>query len=342
MKSLVTGASGFIGSAVTRCLLTAGHEVRCLVRSGSDQRNLDGLPVEILEGDLRDIASLKRAITNCENLFHLAADYRLWVPDPETMYDINVKGTQALILAAAEAGMSRIIYTSSVATLGLNYDGSPANEETPSSLVAMTGHYKRSKFIAEQVVKHLANKHKLPLVIVNPSTPIGPRDIRPTPTGQIVVDTLRGRMPAYMNTGLNIAHVDDIAQGHLLAYMHGRPGERYILGGENMSLLQVLQTIDEIGGKKIKRINIPVTLIFPIAWIMEKIAIITNVEPRASIDSIRMAQKKMFFSSEKAIRELGYKYRPSTEAIKDAITWFQNNGYCDGYINSTTRKKFLT
>ncbi|MCH6585396.1 MAG: NAD-dependent epimerase/dehydratase family protein, partial [Proteobacteria bacterium] len=160
MKSLVTGASGFVGSAVTRCLLTAGHEVRCLVRSGSDQRNLDGLPVEISEGDIRDIASLKRAITNCENLFHLAADYRLWVPNPETMYDINVKGTQALILAAAEAGMSRIIYTSSVATLGLNYDGSPANEETPSSLDAMTGHYKRSKFIAEQVVKHLTNKHK--------------------------------------------------------------------------------------------------------------------------------------------------------------------------------------
>ncbi|MFB3080616.1 MAG: hopanoid-associated sugar epimerase [Nitrosomonadaceae bacterium] len=338
MKSLVTGASGFVGSAVTRCLLTAGHEVRCLVRSGSDQRNLDGLPVEFSEGDIRDIASLKRAITNCENLFHLAADYRLWVPNPETMYDINVKGTQALILAAAEAGMSRIIYTSSVATLGLNYDGSPANEETPSSLDAMTGHYKRSKFIAEQVVKHLTNKHKLPLVIVNPSTPIGPRDIKPTPTGQIVVDTLRGRMPAYMNTGLNIAHVDDIAQGHLLAYMHGRPGERYILGGENMSLLQVLQTIDEIGGKKIKRINIPVTLIFPIAWIMEKIAIITNVEPRASIDSIRMAQKKMFFSSEKAIRELGYQYRPSTEAIKDAMIWFQNNGYCDGYVNSPTRK----
>ena len=341
MKSLVTGASGFVGSAVTRCLLAAGHEVRCLIRPKCDQRNLDGLPVEILEGDLRDIASLKRAVTNCENLFHVAADYRLWVPNPETMYDINVKGTQTLILAAAEAGIKRIIYTSSVATLGLNSDGSPANEETPSSLVEMTGHYKRSKFLAEQVVQHFTNKHKLPLVIVNPTTPIGPRDIRPTPTGRIVVDTLRGRMPAYMNTGLNVAHVDDIAQGHLLAYMHGRPGERYILGGENINLLQILQTIDEVGGKKINRINIPVTLIFPIAWMMEKIAIITNVEPRASIDSIRMAKKKMFFSSEKAIRELGYQYRPSTEAIKDAMIWFQNNGYCDGYVNSPTRKKFL-
>lgn len=334
MKSLVTGANGFIGSAVTRCLLAAGHEVQCLIRPGSDRSNIDGLPVEITEGDLRDIASLKRAITNCENLFHLAADYRLWVPNPDTMYDINVKGTQTLILAAAEAGFRRIIYTSSVATMGLNSDGSPANEETPSSLVNMTGHYKRSKFLAEQVVQHLTDKHELPLVIVNPSTPIGPRDIRPTPTGRIVVDTLCGRMPAYMNTGLNIAHVDDIARGHLLAYMYGKPGERYILGGENMDLLQILQTIDKISGKKMKRIKIPAMLIFPIAWIMEKIATITNVEPRASIDSIRMAQKKMFFSSEKAIRELGYQYRPSTEAIKDAITWFESNGYCNGRINS--------
>jgi dihydroflavonol-4-reductase len=341
MKSLVTGANGFVGSAVTRCLLEAGHEVRCLVRSGSDQSNLEGLPVEISEGDLRDVTSLKRAIINCENLFHVAADYRLWVPDPETMYDINVKGTQELILAAAEAGISRIIYTSSVATLGINFGGNPADEKTPSSLINMTGHYKRSKFLAEQVVQHLTNKHKLPLVIVNPSTPIGPRDIRPTPTGLIVLDTLCGRMPAYMNTGLNVAHVDDIAQGHLLAYMHGKPGERYILGGENMDLIQILQEIDEIGGKKIKRINVPVALILPVAWIMEKIAIITNTEPRASIDSIRMAEKKMFFSSEKAIRDLGYQYRPSAEAIKDAVTWFQNNGYCDRQAHSHTRKKFL-
>ena len=341
MKSLVTGANGFVGSAVTRCLLKAGHEVRCLVRPGSDQSNLEGLPVEISEGDLLDVTSLKRAIINCENLFHVAADYRLWVPDPETMYDINVKGTQELILAAAEAGISRIIYTSSVATLGINCDGNPADEKTPSSLINMTGHYKRSKFLAEQVVQHLTNKHKLPLVIVNPSTPIGPRDIRPTPTGLIVLDTLCGRMPAYMNTGLNVAHVDDIAQGHLLAYMHGKPGERYILGGENMDLIQILQEVDKIGGKKIKRINVPMALILPVAWIMEKIAIITNTEPRASIDSIRMAEKKMFFSSEKAIRDLGYQYRPSAEAIKDAVTWFQSNGYCDRKAHSHTRKKFL-
>ncbi len=330
MKSLVTGANGFVGSAVMRCLLAAGHEVRCLVRPGSDRRNLDKSTVEISEGDLRDTASLQRAVNGCDNLFHVAADYRLWVPDPETMYDINVRGTQALILAAAEAGIKRMVYTSSVATLGLNSDGTPANEETPSSLATMTGHYKRSKFLAEQTVQKLTSEHKLSLVIVNPSTPIGPRDIRPTPTGRMVLDTLCGRMPAYVNTGLNVAHVDDIAQGHLLAYAHGKPGERYLLGGENMTLLQILQTIDDLSGRRTKRINLPANLILPLAWMMEKSAMITNIEPRATVDSVRMAKKKMFFSSEKAIRELGYQYRPAMEALRDAMSWFQDNGYCSG------------
>lgn len=328
MKSLVTGANGFIGSAVARCLLDAGHEVRCLVRPGSDRRNLYKLPVEISEGDLRSVPSLKRAVTGCDNLFHVAADYRLWVPNPETMYDINVRGTHALILAAAEAGMKRMIYTSSVATLGANQDGSPANEDTPSSLGSMTGHYKRSKFMAEQIVRQMTDEHKLPLVIVNPSTPIGPRDIKPTPTGRIVVDTLRGRMPAYINTGLNVAHADDIAHGHLLAYTHGKAGERYILGGENMTLLQILQTIDEISGKRIKRFHLPVKLVLPAAWLMEKMAMVTKVEPRATVDSVRMAKKKMFYSCDKAVRDLGYQYRPAVEALEDAMTWFQDNGYC--------------
>ncbi|MEO6824229.1 MAG: hopanoid-associated sugar epimerase, partial [Nitrosospira sp.] len=272
--------------------------------------------------------SLKRAVTGCDNLFHVAADYRLWVPNPETMYDINVKGTEALILAAAEAGMKRMIYTSSVATLGTHQDGTSANEDTPSSLVSMTGHYKRSKFMAEEIVQQITDEYKLPLVIVNPSTPIGPRDIKPTPTGRIVVDTLCGRMPAYVNTGLNVAHADDIAHGHLLAYTHGKPGERYILGGENMTLLQILQTIDEISGKQIKRFHLPLKLILPAAWLMEKMAMVTNIEPRATVDSIRMARKNMFFSSDKAIRELGYQYRPAVEALEDAMTWFQDNGYC--------------
>jgi len=329
MKSLVTGANGFVGSAVVRCLLAASHEVRGLVRSGSDRRNLDTLPVEIAEGDLRDSASLKQAVTGCDNLFHVAADYRLWIPDPHIMYDINVKGTEALILAAAETGMKRIIYTSSVATLGLKRDGTPANEETSSSLETMTGHYKRSKFLAEHAVKKLTDEHKLPLVIVNPSTPIGPRDIRPTPTGRIVLDTLCGRMPAYSDVGLNVVHVDDVAQGHILAYKHGKPGERYILGGENMTLLQILQTIDGITGKKTKRLYLPLKLMLPVAWMMEKIAMITDIEPRATVDSIRMAKTRMFYSSEKAMRELGYQFRPAIEAIKDAVIWYQENGYCN-------------
>lgn len=328
LKSLVTGANGFVGSAVARCLLNAGHEVRCLVRPGSDRRNLYQLPVEISEGDLRSAPSLKRAVAGCDNLFHVAADYRLWVPNPETMYDINVKGTQALILAAAEAGMRRMVYTSSVATLGTTQDGVPANEDTPSSLLAMNGHYKRSKFMAEQVVQRMTDEHKLHLLIVNPSTPMGPRDIRPTPTGRIVVDTLCGRMPAYVNTGLNVAHSDDIARGHLLAYAHGKPGERYILGGENMTLLQILQAIDKISGKRKMRVSLPVKLILPAAWLMEKMAMVTNVEPRVTVDSVRMAKQKMFYSSDKAIRELGYQYRPATEALEDAMDWFLANGYC--------------
>lgn len=329
MKSLVTGATGFLGSAVMRCLLTAGHEVRVLVRPDSDRKNLENFPVEITEGDLREHQSLRRAIKGCDNLFHVAADYRLWVPDPETMHEINVNGTRALILAATEEGIKRIVYTSSVATLGLKQDGSSANEDTPSNFTAIAGYYKRTKYLAEQMVKQLTDEHQLPLIIVNPSTPIGPGDIRPTPTGRIVLDTLMGRMPAYVNTGLNIAHVDDIAYGHLLAYQHGKPGERYILGGDNMSLLQILQAIDAINGTQQNRINIPIGLMLPMAWFMEKIASFTHTEPRATLDSIHMAKKLMFFSSEKAHRELGYQYRPSIEALKDAVKWFKENDYCN-------------
>lgn len=328
MKSLVTGATGFLGSAVMRCLLTAGHEVRVLVRPGSNRKNLENFPVEITEGDLLDHPSLKRAVNGCDNLFHVAADYRLWVPNPETMYAINVNGTQALIIAAAEAGLQRIVYTSSVATLGLNPDGLPANEETPCNFATIAGYYKRSKYQAEQIVKKLTDDHHLPLIIVNPSTPIGPGDVRPTPTGRIVIDTVTGKMPAYVNTGLNIAHVDDIAHGHLLAFQQGKTGDRYILGGDNMMLLQILKTIDEINGASTNRIKIPVNLMLPIAWYMEKIAAFTRTEPRATLDSIHMAKKLMFFSSEKACRELGYQYRPAIEALKDAVKWFKENGYC--------------
>jgi dihydroflavonol-4-reductase len=211
------------------------------------------------------------------------------------MYATNVTGTQSLILAAAEAGLKRIVYTSSVATLGFNPDGSPADETTPSSLPLMTGHYKRSKFLAEQAVQRLTDLHKLSLVIVNPSTPIGPCDIKPTPTGRIVLDTLHGRMPAYVDTGLNVVHVDDVARGHLLAFELGKAGERYVLGGENMSLLQILEMIDEITGKKSKRIRLPHNLVLPATWLMEKAATLTKVEPRATTDSVRMAKKQIFF-----------------------------------------------
>ena len=329
MRSLVTGASGFLGSAVMHCLLNAGHEVRVLVRSESNRRNLENLPIQIYEGDLRDTLSLKHAVVGCDYLFHVAADYRFWVPDPKTMYDINVIGTQDLVRAAMEAGITRIVYTSSVATLGLNHDGTPANENTPSSLETVRGHYKRSKFLAEQAVQQLTYAHNLPVIIVNPSTPIGPRDVRPTPTGRIVLDTLLGKMPAYINTGLNIAHVDDIAHGHLLALRHGKIGERYILGGEDMTLLQILQAIDNFTGKHVNRFKLPVKLMLPIAWLMERIASVTNSEPRATVDSIRMASKMMFFSSDKAKLDLGYQYRPATEALQDAVIWFKENGYCN-------------
>jgi dihydroflavonol-4-reductase len=329
MKSLVTGATGFLGSAVMLCLLQAGHDVRLLIRSNSDRRNIDNLPVEIAEGDLRDHCSLERAVEGCDYLFHVAADYRLWVPDPQTMYDINVQGTKALIIAAANAGLKRIVYTSSVAALGLAANGAPADEETPVTLDQIQGHYKRSKYIAEQMVSDLIRQHQLPVVIVNPSTPIGPRDIRPTPTGRIVLDTLHDRMPAYVNTGLNIAHVDDIAYGHLLACQQGKTGERYILGGDNMSLLEVLETLDDIIGQRKKRINLPTDLMLPVAWVMEQIAAVTHKEPRATLDSIRMAKKMMFFTSDKAIRTLGYSFRPARYALEDAVRWYRNNGYCN-------------
>lgn len=329
MKSLVTGATGFLGSAVMHCLLKAGHDIRLLVRANSDRRNIEHLPVEIIEGDLRDRQSLQKALKDCNYLFHVAADYRLWVPDPQTMYDINVNSTKALIIEAANAGLKRIVYTSSVAALGLTSDGTPANEETPSSLKNINGHYKRSKFMAEQAVKKLTNQHQLPVVIVNPSTPIGPRDIRPTPTGRIVLDTLHDRMPAYVNTGLNIAHVDDIAYGHLLALQEGKTGERYILGGDNMTLLDILETLDDIIGRSKKRINLPISFMLPVAWMMEKFALITHKEPRATLDSIRMAKNLMYFSSEKAIREFGYQYRPARQALEDAVQWYQKNGFCN-------------
>jgi dihydroflavonol-4-reductase len=328
MKTLVTGASGFLGSAVLRRLLACGHEVRALVREGSDRRNFAGLDVEFSVGDLNDPASLQRAVTSCDNLFHVAADYRLWVPDPAAIYATNVDGSRALVRAALEAGVARIVYTSSVATLGIRPDRIPADEQTPVSLQDMVGHYKRSKYLAEQAVLDLVEKERAPVVIVNPSAPVGPRDVRPTPTGRIILDMLRGRMPAYVDTGLNLVHVDDVAAGHVLAFERGRPGERYILGGEDMSLRDILRRIADIAGMRAPALCIPHDLVLPLAWCAERFASLTGIEPFATVDGVRMARKFMYFSSAKAARELGYHHRPATEGLADAIAWFRDNAYC--------------
>lgn len=327
MKTLITGASGFVGSAVLRLLLEAGHEVRALVRPGSDRRNLADLPVTLCEGDLTDTASLRSAVAGCDYLFHVAADYRLWIPDPALMYRTNVDGTRILMQQAGEAGVKKIVYTSSVATLGIKPDKTPANEDTAVTLDDMIGDYKRSKFLAEQEVHKLVRSAGLPATIVNPSTPIGPRDIKPTPTGRIIVDCLNGRIPAYVDTGLNIAHVDDVARGHLLALDQGQIGERYILGGEDMNLRDILAVICEIGKRRAPGIRIPHDLLLPVAWLSELWAGISGVEPLATVDGIRMSRKHMFFSSDKAATRLGYHSRPAREAIGDAIKWFSENAY---------------
>lgn len=327
MKTLITGANGFLGSAVLRLLIDEGHTVRALVRPDSDRRNFEGIDVEQIEGDLRDIDSLKQAVKGCNLLFHLAADYRLWIPDPETMYQINIDGTLNLMNVAGEAGIEKIVYTSSVATLGLNDDGTPADELTPVSLDNMFGHYKRSKFLAEKKVGELVKEKSFPVIIVNPSTPVGPRDIKPTPTGRIVLDTIRHRMPAYVDTGLNIVHVDDVAKGHLLALEKGEIGERYILGGDNMTLASILEYICISQDMKPPRIKLSQNMVLPVAWMMEQIAKITKKEPRATVDSVRMSKKMMYFSSKKAREKLGYQSRPGVEGLKDAIDWFNKEGY---------------
>jgi len=327
MKALVTGATGFIGSRVLRKLVEKGEKVRALVRRGSNLENIEGLPIEIVFGDLRDYPSLLNALDGCDFLFHVAADYRLWVPDPENMYRTNVDGTVNIMKAALEKGIKRIVYTSSVATLGLNPDGSPSDEDTLSTLSDMIGHYKRSKFIAEEKVREMVKKYGLPAVIVNPSTPIGPGDIKPTPTGRIIIEAASGRMPAYVDTGLNIVHVDDVAEGHILAFERGRIGERYILGGENLTLRELLDKISKFTGRPSPRIKISPNLILPLAYIVEALARITKREPFMTVDGVKMSKKRMFFSIEKARRELGYMPRPVDEAIKDSIDWFKKKGY---------------
>jgi dihydroflavonol-4-reductase len=324
---LVTGGSGFVGSAVVRALLARGETVRAMTRASSDPALLDGLEIECVHGDLDDPESLEAAVKGCHALYHVAADYRLWVPKPETIYRTNVEGTKTLMRAAAEAGVERIVYTSSVATLGLTGDASPADETTPSTIEDMIGHYKRSKFLAEQAVQSLIDEEGLPAVIVNPSAPIGPRDIKPTPTGRLVLDVANGKLPAFVDTGLNVVHVEDVALGHLLAFDRGRIGERYILGGENMHLAEITRAIAKLAGVKAPSIKLSIGPLLPIAHLTEAFWRLTGKtdEPRITVDGLRMAKKLMFFSSAKAERDLGYHARPATEAFNDAITWNRAN-----------------
>jgi dihydroflavonol-4-reductase len=330
VKTLLTGATGFVGSAVLRRLIAAGHDVRAFVRPNGDRSNISGIECEIAVGDLAEPQSIRRAVRGCGAVFHAAADYRLWVPDPERMDRVNVQGAIDLIRAAAEAGASRIVYTSSVATLRLGAGGVPADESSKAELPDMIGAYKRSKFLAERAVMRLIRDERSPVVIVKPSAPFGPRDIKPTPTGRLVVEAASGRMPAYVDTGLNVVHVDDVAAGHLLAFEKGAVGENYILGGENLTLRRILEMIAEITGRPAPRIQLPHWLITPAAYIVEGFARATNGgEPMITVDSARMARKKMYFSSEKAAQALGYRPRPAVEALRDAIEWFRANGYLE-------------
>jgi dihydroflavonol-4-reductase len=326
--ALVTGASGFVGSAVARALLARGRRVRVLLRPSSDRRNVADLAVDVRLGSLEDRASLAAALEGCGALFHVAADYRLWVRDPDAMFRANVDGTRALMTAALAAGVTRIVYTSSVATLGLTKDGSPADEATPSTLADMIGPYKRSKFLAEEAVRELVRSRGLPAVIVNPSTPVGPRDVKPTPTGRMIVEAASGRMPAFVDTGLNLVHVDDVASGHLLAEREGRVGERYILGGENLSLADILREIAALAGRRPPRVKVPIPAIWPIALAAEALGRVTGREPFVTLDGLRMARKHMFFSSAKAERALGYRPRPAAEGLRDAVLWFRAAGMC--------------
>ncbi len=324
--TLVTGATGFVGSAVARALVARGHAVRVLVRPTSDRRNLSGLIASEVEGDLAEPATFRRAVQGCRYVFHVAADYRIWVPDPDHMLRVNLDGTRALMLAAQAAGVERIVYCSSVAALGLKKDGTEADETTPVSEDSVVGIYKKSKFRAEQAVLQLVREQALPAVIVNPAAPVGPRDVKPTPTGRMIADAAGGRLPAFVDTGLNVVHVDDVAEGHVLALERGRIGERYILGSENLSLADLFALVADESGRKPPRVKLNREMLFPLAFAFEMVARVAKIEPMFTRDHLRMARKKMYFSSAKARAELGYAPRPARAAVRDAIAWFRAAG----------------
>jgi dihydroflavonol-4-reductase len=324
---LVTGATGFVGAHVVRALLERSGAVRCLVRPGSRRDNLEGLPVEVVEGDLTDAASLSRALSGVTRLFHCAADYRLWAKDPRELSRVNVGGTENILRAAADAGVSRVVYTSSVGALGLTADGSPADERTPVRREEVVGHYKKSKYDAERVAQMWAGRG-LPLVIVNPSTPVGELDIRPTPTGQMIVDFVNGRIPAYVDTGLNLVDATECARGHIQALEKGRAGERYILGGENLTLKQILDRLAAITGLPSPRVKLPYVFALAAGVVDETVTgWILGREPRVTLDAVRMGRKKMFVTSAKAERELGWRPVPVDGALRRSVDWFRGNGY---------------
>jgi dihydroflavonol-4-reductase len=327
MKALVTGATGFVGSHVARVLAEKGAELRVLVRSSSNLKNIEGLNAERVVGDLRDADSLEKAMSGCDAVFHVAADYRLWVDDPEQMYKANVEGTRALLKAAKESGVRRVVYTSSVATMGFISNGHLADENSPVSLDNMIGPYKRSKFMAEELAME-AGRKEMDVVTVNPTTPVGDHDIKPTPTGRIVVDFLKKKFPAYVDTGLNLVDVDECARGHVEAFEKGQSGERYILGGENLTLKQILDKLGAITGLPSPTIKIPYVVALA-AGVVDEVFTgrIMGKEPRATIDAVRMGKKKMFVTSAKAERELGWRQVTVDNALQRAVDWFRANGY---------------
>ncbi len=324
---LVTGASGFVGSAVAKALTEAGFAVRGLVRKTSPRAHLNGASIEFAEGDLLDADSMRRAMVGVRYVFHVAADYRLWARDPSVIETVNVEGTRNVMTEALRAGVERVVYTSSVATLALNAAGDPVDETLPLTEAKAIGAYKRSKVAAERLVEAMIANQNLPAIIVNPSTPIGPRDVRPTPTGRIIVEAAAGRIPAFVDTGLNLVHVDDVAAGHLAALRRGKIGERYILGGQNVNFCDMLADISAQVGRRAPRWRLPHGMMTPLAYAAEGMARITGREPFLTRDGLRMSKYRMFFNSAKAERELGFRARPYREGLVDAIKWFGQAGY---------------